>query len=84
MKKTHDETQSAIKAQWEKKKRLIPMLTRWNNVAFFVSMSGLLMMIAEIEISRHVYGNKSNLPKIIIKSVQSASTPSYQASGAPG
>ena len=44
-----------------------------DNVAFFVSMSGL-MMIAEIEISRHVYGNKSNLPKIIIKSVQSAST----------
>ena len=70
----HEETRSAIRKQWEKRKRLIPLLTRWNNIAFFTSMAGLLMMIVEMEISRHVYANKPNLPNVVIKSVQSVTT----------
>ena len=68
------EQRSQMREDWERKKRLIPIMCRWNNLAFFTSMLGLLLMVAEMEISRHVYNNNANWANIVIKSIQSVST----------
>ena len=55
----HEQSTQDLRAAYEAKKRLIPILCRWNNITFYLSMFGILITVAEMELSRHLYNNDS-------------------------
>jgi len=70
------ESQADLKEAYERKKRMIPILVRWNNISFYLSMLGIVITLAEMEISRHIYNNDplaSFLP-LVLKIVMTVST----------
>ena len=70
------ESKADLKEAYERKKRMIPILVRWNNISFYLSTLGIVITLAEMEISRHVYNNDplaSFLP-LVLKIVMTLST----------
>ena len=44
-----------MREEYERRKALIPLLVRWNNLTFYTSMLGIVLTVVEMELSRHLY-----------------------------
>ncbi len=60
--------------EYEHGKKLIPKLRFWNTISFCLSILGIIIMVAEMEISRIMYENKPNSINLILKTVNSVTT----------
>ena len=65
-----------LREAYERRKALIPILCRWNNITFYLSMLGIIITLTEMELSRHLYNNDftQSLIPLILKIVMTIST----------
>ena len=68
-KAAQDKSNADLRAAYEHQKAMIPVLMRWNNITFYLSMFGIVLTLAEIELSRHYYKNANSIVPLIIKIV---------------
>lgn len=68
-KAAQDKSNTDLRAAYEHQKAMIPVLMRWNNITFYLSMFGIILTLAEIELSRHYYKNANSIVPLIIKTV---------------
>ena len=74
-KAAQDKSKVEIRAAYERRKALIPLLIRWNNLTFYLEMFGLIVTLTEMELSRHYYKNVyGSLIPLILKICVSVST----------
>ena len=71
-----EKSNADLRQAYEHRKAMIPILQRWNNITFYVSMLGIVLTLTEIELSRHYYKNVygASLIPLVIKIAMTVST----------